>query len=197
MVKTKKRKLNRPDYYTDPEKTRAYTNIHWDKAHQQMVYMMRLKGKSFAEIQIELEKKGIVASKTVLYNQVRMAKAERAGMCYSCKSALSEEDIEYNIKRKRRHRICRVCAGSEKEYKEGLRNERLARGLCSSCGRRKAEKGHTYCSRCMSYTYRQRIRKGLCGLCGKPRDPRSQSMCTKCLRKNRRYARKHRSAKTR
>lgn len=188
----KKRKLNRPGYYVDPEKTRSYKNVQWDRSTQQLVYRLRLKGASFAEIELELERRGITVNRTALYNQVRIAKANRAGLCYSCRSILSEDDIELNANRKRRHKMCGVCLNSEKEYKTELRNERLAKGVCVTCGKRKAEKGHTYCSRCMSYTYRHRIRRGLCGLCGKKRDPKSASMCTGCLVKNRRYVSRYR-----
>lgn len=172
----------RPPWYSKPPKKR---NKDWKLEERQLIYDMRHDGKPVAEI---IEALGGEVTPTQVHNQARISKKSFAGKCFCCGEELTDEDIETQ-KSGRILYLCKRCQKAATKYKKGLRKKALKLGLCGICGLktgRKALKGHTACSHCISATQRRRNAKGLCGNCGKnPIDKkRSVTLCATCLHKN-------------
>ena len=70
-----------------------------------------------------------------------------------------------------------------REYKKRLR----AKGICVTCRKRKAAKGHPTCDMCIDRDRlnarklrRKRVENNLCQRCGKPKDTASFKNCINC-----------------
>lgn len=162
----------RPGWYL-----RVAPRIHnvWDNNKRCAIVVLREEGST-----PDLLARAFGTTKTIIYNQTRLGRCALRKVCYQCRRPLK-------IKRRTgKPQLCPTCKRENRNYKKELREKAYTFNLCLACMKNKPMKGHTYCRKCISATYRRRIRKGLCGTCGKKpiEKKRSMSQCKKCLDKN-------------
>ena len=131
------------------------------------------------------------------------------GLCIECQKPIDDPQFAR----------CSECRRKNTEYEKNSTIFYKGYGICTRCGKEKAELGKTMCWRCAEIKreyvrkynntdpevkkeraketsrelYHRRISKGLCGRCGKRKIAKnSTSRCIDCLLKNRRASEKSR-----
>lgn len=107
-------------------------------------------------------------------------------ICFECR-------IKYNARRKPPTDIQKE---NFKKYQNNLYRQRAEKGICTKCGKKKADFGKKKCAACLikdrEAQRRQREKKGvnikeyrkehhLCYHCGEPIDLKSGQLCSRCL----------------
>ena len=150
-------------------------NRVWTQADRAGILKQRMRNVSTAEIAAEWKVK-----KTTIYNQIRLARREMENTCIDCGRPLKPG--EKKIRRTGQILFrCNKCRKENAAYKKMLRDTRIALGMCSTCGKRKALDHSVNCVKCISRTARMRLAQGLCAICGvNPVDPQKESLCAGC-----------------
>jgi hypothetical protein len=177
--------MKRPRYYSyrAPRKR----NIDWTRGERLLAYALRKDGKNTDSIREYFRLlKGKSIKRTMVYNLVRIGKAETSDLCFACCQPLVPEDKV--TKKKHRHGpvLCNACKLKLSAYKKKMRKIFMKMGLCSVCGNKPPVPGHKSCVTCISATHRRRYEAGLCGACGKRPIAinRSKVLCISCLKNN-------------
>lgn len=189
--------MKRPRYYRyrAPKKR----NLDWKREERLLAYTLRHKGICTEDIQEYFKVlKGKSIKRTIVYNIVRIGKAELYDLCFRCRKPLVQDDTV--TKKKHRHGpiLCMACKHEIVVYKRKMRNKFMKKGLCSVCGKKPPVQGKKSCVHCISATHRRRYEVGLCGACGKRPIAvnRSKVLCISCLNINKKrtllYAQKKR-----
>ena len=181
-----KKNIDRPAWYIDPAHVRPLVSQSWSTEERMMILKLRDKNIPVSDIiDIFSPVHGIVKA-TLIYNQIRMAKASIEGRCFQCRRKLTTRELESKVTSDSGLHLCYRCRKANRTYKKDLRDHALKSGLCGVCRKRKVISGKTTCIKCTSESHRRRYLKGLCGTCGRrPIDSTSHSLCTHCLEKNR------------
>lgn len=191
------RKLNRKPFYLDEIRPYQSTRFKWSDKDKELLLHMRVKqGLTVKEIQSKLKEinnipeGSDVLGITAIHNQIRIGRAQANSLCYHCREPLTRKEKIYNTKHKRSTKICFKCFNGTSDYKRSRRLSNIKKGYCGLCGEKPKLNGYTYCSSCLSYTYRHRISNGICGVCGRApiHKKRSASMCKNCLGVNKERA---------
>lgn len=119
-------------------------------------------------------------------HEAEAVKGER--LCIECREEHRQRSIQYGATHK-----AQVKAKGERYVAD-----KLSKGLCVRCGKKKAEEGKKRCARCLAkarqYQANKRIKEGIiprsirvslgyCYICGNEID-RNGSLCNKCCAKN-------------
>ena len=176
----KKTKRIRPGWYTGVGPKRSK---EWDKRTRMLILKLRDKGVTPKEIAEDLE-----TTVTSVHNQTRVARCSVLGICFQCRRPLPK--VRPGIPER-----CDHCKQEHADYKKDLSKDSKKRGICIACRKHPAVPGRSYCTQCLSATYRRRIKEGICGTCGlHPVSKKSESQCTACLKLNRESKREKRQA---
>jgi len=167
----KKRSIGRKkDYFS---KVRKKQNRDWSRKEKIQIYTLRDSGMPAKDVARKFK-----CNVTNVYNITRLMRRGLKQKCFRCSTPLTAEELA----QKGFFKACKKCKKEFKEYKKGLRDEALKKGLCGYCHTDPIIPGYNSCVRCISATHRRRNKKGLCGQCGdRPPHREGASLCSVCL----------------
>jgi hypothetical protein len=160
------------------EAVKPMENRHWTSRDRLKILNLREKKK----LSIPVIAEYMHATSNQINNQLRTFRKAVELKCRKCGDPLDDENRSIVVI-EQKSALCKKCKEEELEYKRGLRNEALQKGLCGYCQKRKKIPGTCACRQCLSATYRRRRRESQCVQCKKPST--HGVFCKPCAKLNR------------